>query len=321
LTQQCFSIQYNAFDLVMYRRYTLEEMKHKIIYLLQNNNTGLSGVELADKTGINRMTITKYLDILSTIGLIKKKKTGSVNVWFLETGVIDLEFPVNFIEVQQKFLDAVLQGDENQSRRIIISIINSNSDQVKILTDVLLPTVNTLNELYNRGRLGKTERISFLNSVAELLDLLKFKVQATETKVNAYAIAVAGSEDRIYYAKCGAITLQVLGWSSSYIGNVEQHIDPFFDIDFQRYITKVWNKKNGLRLICIYSSEETSLRFLLSATSSIKAKLKGHLRIILITTPELQLVSQDFGADYVTSDIQSMMKWAEQEYKRLTISK
>jgi DNA-binding transcriptional regulator YhcF (GntR family) len=305
----------------MYKRYTLEEVKRKIIYILQSNNTGLSGVELAHKTGINRMTITKYLNILSAIGLIKKKKTGSVNVWFLETGVIDLEFPANFIEVQQKFLDAVLQGDENQSLRILVSIINSNSDQVKIFTDVVLPTVNTLNELYDRGRLGKTERISFLNSLAELLDLLKFNVQATEIKDNAHAIAVAGSEDRIYYAKSGAITLQLLGWSSSYIGNVEQHIDPFFDIDFQRYITKVWNKKNGLMLICIYSSEEASLRFLLSATRSIKPKLKGRVDIILVTTPELQLVSQDIGADYVTSDIQSMIKWAEQEYKKFTITK
>src|ERR671930_836104 len=267
----------------MYKRYTLEEVKRKIIYVLQDNNTGLSGVELADKTGINRMTITKYLDILSTIGLIKKKKTGSVNIWFLETGVIDLEFPVNFIEVQQKFLDAVLQGDENQSRRIIISIMNSNSDQVKVLTDVLLPTINTLNELYNRGRLGKTERISFLNSVAELLDLLKFNVQNSEVKDNAHAIAVATSEEWIHHAKGGSIALQIFGWNSYYIGNVEQHIDPFFDIDFQRYITKTWTKKNGIMLMCIYSSEEASLRFLLSAVASIKTKVKGLFNTIAIT--------------------------------------
>src|ERR671933_2721583 len=114
---------------IMYRRYTLGEIKRKITYLLQNNETGLSGVEIAEKTGINRMTITKYLDILYTIGLISKKKIGSVNLWFLETGAIDLEFPANFTEVHQKFLDAVLRGDENQSRRIIVTMINSNIDQ------------------------------------------------------------------------------------------------------------------------------------------------------------------------------------------------
>src|SRR5919202_2930758 len=301
---------------IMYRRYTLGEIKRKITYLLQNNETGLSGVEIAEKTGINRMTITKYLHILSTIGLISKKKIGSVNLWFLQSGAIDLEFPANFTEVQQRFLDAVLQGNEKQSRGILISMVNSNADQVKLLTEVLLPTVNTINELYNRGRLGKTERISFLNSILELLDLLKFNLQAIETKINAHAISVAGSEDRVYHGKSGSIVLQILGWSSSYIGNVEQHLDPFFDIDFQRYIAKVWNAKNGLMLICIHSSDEASMRFLLSDTRSMNTKLKGRLEVILITSPELELVSQDIGADYVTTDIQSMVEWAEQEFKR-----
>ena len=254
----------------MYRRYTLGEVKRKIIYVLQNNATGLSGVELADKTGINRMTITKYLNILSTMGLIKKKKIGSVNVWYLETGVIDFEFPINFLEIQQRFLNAVLIGDENQGRRIITTVINSSADELKILTDVILPTVNTLNELYNRGRLGKTEKISLLNMILELIDLIKFNLQPMEIKPNAYAIVVAGSEDQIYSAKIGATTLQILGWNSLYIGNVEQHIDPFFDIDLERYITKIWDGKKRPMIICIYSTEESTLRFLSAATKSMR---------------------------------------------------
>jgi hypothetical protein len=199
-------------------------------------------------------------------------------------------------------------------------MVNSNADQVKLLTDVLLPTVNTINELYNMGRLGKTERISFLNSISELLDLLKFSVQTIGNKINAQSIAVAGSEDRIYHGKCGAIALQILGWSSSYIGSVEQHLDPFFDIDFQRYIAKVWNKRNGLMLICIHSSAEASLRFLLAAAKPMKEKLRGRLEVILITSPELEQLLRDVGADFVTSDIQSMVKWAEQEFKKFPVS-
>jgi predicted transcriptional regulator len=304
----------------MYRRYTLGEIMRKITYLLQNDTNGMSGAEIAEKTGINRMTITKYLDILSTIGLINKKKVGSVNLWSLESGAIDLEFPANFTEVHQKFSNAVLQGNENQSKGILINMVNSNADQVKLLTDVLLPTVNTINELYNMGRLGKTERISFLNSISELLDLLKFSVQTIGNKINAQSIAVAGSEDRIYHGKCGAIALQILGWSSSYIGSVEQHLDPFFDIDFQRYIAKVWNKRNGLMLICIHSSAEASLRFLLAAAKPMKEKLRGRLEVILITSPELEQLLRDVGADFVTSDIQSMVKWAEQEFKKFPVS-
>lgn len=301
----------------MYRRYTLDEVKRKIINVLQVNKTGLSGIELADKTGINRMTITKYLNVLSTIGLIKKKKLGSVNVWFLEAGAIDFEFPVNYLEVQQKFMNSIMLGDENQLRQIILNVINSDIEPIKILTQVILPTLNTLNDLYSRGRLGKTEQISLLNMILELVDLMKFNVQPVEMKSNAFAIIVAGSEDRIYYAKIGAVSLQILGWNSLYIGNVEQHIDPFFDIDFQRYIMQVWNNKKGLMIICIYASEESSLRFLNAATKSIKAKLKGQVSIVLLVTPDLQLVSEAMDSDYRAKDLQSLIEWTESEYKKL----
>jgi transcriptional regulator with XRE-family HTH domain len=293
----------------------MEEVKRKIIYILQMNDTGLSGVELANKTGINRMTITKYLNILSTIGLIRKKKLGSVNVWYLETGV-SFEFPINFLEVQQRFLNAILLGDQSQGRRIIISIINLSTDQLKVLTEVILPTINTLNELYNRGRLGRTERISLLNMVLELIDLIKFNLQPVEIKPNAHAIGVVGSEDQIYNAKIGVVTLKILGWNSLYVGNVEQHIDPFFDIDFQRYITKVWENKRGLMFICIYSTEESSLRFLSTAAKSMKSKLKGRVNIILIAAAKLKLVTERIEVDYIANDLQSLIDWSEQEYKK-----
>jgi predicted transcriptional regulator len=299
----------------MYRRYTLEEVKRKIIDVLQSNGTGLSGVEISNETGINRITITKYLDVLHTIGLIKKKKVGSVNVWFLETGVTDFEFPINYLEVQQKFINAIMIGDQNQAHRIIINIINSNIEKIRIVTDVILPTVNTLNELYNRGRLGVTERISLLNMISELVDLLKFNIRPDRMKQNAHAISVVGSEDRIYHAKIGALALQILGWNSSYIGNVEHYIDPFFDIDFQRYVAKIWNNKKGLMIILIYSSEEGSLRFLSATIKSIKGKLKAEIKMILLSTPELLSLAETIGADYVAKDIQSLIEWAENEYK------
>jgi hypothetical protein len=301
----------------MYKKYSLDEVKRKVINVLQNNDSGLSGVELADKTKINRMTITKYLNVLYAIGLIKKKKMGSVNMWYLGTGVIDFEFPINYLEVQQRFMNAIIAGDEHQARRIMVSVINSNIEQIKILTDVILPTVNTLNELYNRGRLGKTEQISFLNMILEVINLLKFNIQTEKIKPNAYALFVAGSEDRIPYTAMGTVALQILGWNSSYIGNVEHYIDPFFDIDFQRYITKVWNNKKGLMIICIYSSQESTLRFLFTATKSIKTKLKAHVCTALLTTPQLDAVAKAIGADYVAKDLQSLIDWTDRQYNNL----
>ena len=69
----------------LYKRYTIDEIKNKVIETLGNHEEGMSSMELADAIHVNRMTITKYLNVLSAIGLIKKKKIGSINIWTRES--------------------------------------------------------------------------------------------------------------------------------------------------------------------------------------------------------------------------------------------
>ena len=298
----------------MYRRYTLDEIKHKIIDVLQSaGGTGLSGVELADRIGINRMTITKYLDVMHAMGLLKKKKIGNVNIWFVQIGVADIEFPIDYIQVQQKLISSLVAGDEDHARRILLSVMNSNVDQVRVMTDVVLPAVNTIGELYSRGRLNKTERTFLLNLTMELIDLVKFNVRPKEQKANAYALCVAGSEDRVHIAKGAAVALLARGWDSSFVGDVGEQIDPFFDIDFQRYLLRLWSNKHGLMLVCIFSSGEGSLRFLSSTSKEMKGKIKGDLRITAVTTQQLQPVAEE-STDYVGKDLVALIEWAEREF-------
>jgi len=303
----------------MYRRYTLDEIKRKIIEVLHSaGGTGLSGIELSDRMGINRMTMTKYLDVMHAMGLLKKKKVGNVNVWFVEGGVGDIEFPINYIQVQQKLINSLLSSDEDQARRILVNVLNSDIDQVRLMTDVIMPAVNTIEELYSRGRLSKTERTFQLSVMMELIDLVKFTLRPTAHKANAHVICVAGSQNRIHLAKSTAVAFLARGWDSSYIGDIEEQIDPFFDIDFQHYVSRLWDNKRGLMLVCIFSSGEGSLRFLLSTSKVMKGRLKGQLRIMAITTQELQPMAEE-DADYVAKDLLSLIEWAEREYNN-TIS-
>ena len=298
----------------MYRRYTLDEIKRRIIDVLQSaGGTGLSGVELADRIGINRMTITKYLDVMHAMGLLKKKKIGNVNIWFVQIGVGDIEFPINYVQVQQKLISSILAGDEDIARRILLSVMNSNVDQVKVMTDVIVPAVNTISELYSRGKLNKTERTFLSSLMMELIDLVKFNVRPGEQKPNAHVICVAGSEDRSHMAKSAAVALLARGWDSSYIGDVGEQIDPFFDIDFQRYLLRLWSNKHGLMLVCIFSSGEGSLRFLSSTAKQMKGRVRGELRITTVTTPQLQPVAEE-SSDYVAEDLLALVEWAEREF-------
>lgn len=298
----------------MYRRYTLDEIKRRIIDVLQSaGGTGLSGVELADRIGINRMTITKYLDVMHAMGLLKKKKIGNVNIWFVQIGVGDIEFPINYVQVQQKLISSILAGDEDIARRILLSVMNSNVDQVKVMTDVIVPAVNTISELYSRGKLNKTERTFLSSLMMELIDLVKFNVRPGEQKSNAHVICVAGSEDRSHMAKSAAVALLARGWDSSYIGDVREQIDPFFDIDFQRYLLRLWSNKHGLMLVCIFSSGEGSLRFLSSTAKQMKGRVRGELRITTVTTPQLRPVAEE-SSDYVAEDLLALVEWAEREF-------
>lgn len=271
-------------------------------------------MELAEKTGINRMTMSKYLNVLLTLGLVRRKKAGPVNIWYLNSGITDLEFPINYLEIQQNYMTATFQNDPEKSHGVILSALNSTPDKIKVLSEVIIPTYNTLNELYDRGRLGETERTSILTTLAETIELIKFNSQVESTMQNAHVLFVAGSEDRIVLAKSGAVELKMLGWNSSYIGNVERLIDPFFDIDFQRYIIKSWNEKRGLMILCIFSSQESSLRFLSLAASSLKSKLKGELYTVIFTTSELAKRHEDIGADAAFNNIQSLIEWCEKKY-------
>jgi DNA-binding IclR family transcriptional regulator len=58
----------------LYRRYTLEEITRKVYSELTESDAGLSGVELAARTKINRMTLARYLDLMLAKGLVRKKK-------------------------------------------------------------------------------------------------------------------------------------------------------------------------------------------------------------------------------------------------------
>ena len=294
------------------RRYSLDEVKRKITESLKNAGTGLSGMELADKTGINRMTIAKYLDVMNAMGLVGKKKIGTVNVWFLESGVADVEFPVGYVQVQQKLVSAVLAGNEKQARRILLSTLTSNVDPVKVLTDVIMPVSNTISELYSLGRLNRTERVFLQNLVTELMDLVKWNVQHQQVKSNAHAIVVAGSSDRIAMAKCTSIALSLLGWDSKFVGSVEAEIDPFFDIDFQRFVSREWAEKGGTLALCLFSTGEGSLRFLSSTSKALRGRLKGELYVVIQTTPDLAQVAEENG-DYVAKGLVDIIDWCEKK--------
>ena len=313
----------------MPRSYSLEELKQKIIDILMHSESGLSGVELAEKTGINRVTITKYLNILESMGLVKRKCVGNVNLWYIQHG-LDLSAK-SMLEIQRLYMNALFNYDEIKARTIMINTIHSGIDPVTIIDEVIIPTVSTANEFYDRGMMNITDLMIINNIIVETLDAIKFNA-SIESKHDTYAVFLNidsnGNDNinsRILYT-----AFYTKGWNSYFLGNVSlAKMSLFFDIEMVKLLNKICkrsldNKERSLALLCITLgvSEPIINEFI----RSIKEKFGGNMFILISSMKRVNKGTSDDSSepnldkryvDHYSEDLKDSIEWAERLYKRL----
>ncbi len=96
---------------------------------------------------------------------------------------------------------------------------------------------------------------------------------------NCLLAIVSGDDESLPICIMIDILTRREGLNPTVIGNVENLIDPFFDIDFQRYINKLSKRSRGKTSIIVVSHNETAIRFLHSALINIDAKEKYQIII------------------------------------------
>ncbi|MFQ5920521.1 MAG: B12-binding domain-containing protein [Nitrososphaerales archaeon] len=299
------------------KRYSLEEIKRKVIDVLRDVDTGLSGIEIAEKTGINRITITKYLSVLEAIGLIKRKKVGSVNVWHLQQGVTELELPIDILDVQRLYMDAVFRGAEDEARRLIINVIHSDVDPVRVLAEVIAPTINTAGELYSRGRMTVTEVMFITNLIDESLDLIKFNAEREEVKQDAYAVFMsAQGEMHTLGPKVASVAFYLRCWAIYFLGNVASEVDLLFDIDLLKFLDKIWKTERGVMVLGVSVTLKERLKSIAQTIKSVREKLRKNVHVLdggeAFRTEDA--LTQSVEADFIAKDLYSAVEWAEKLY-------
>jgi len=226
-----------------------------------------------------------------------------------------IEFPLNIHNLQQKFLDCLIQGNESQAIIIISNLLFSTISKERILFEIILPTLNILNDMYNRGKISESEKLLISTTALDLVLMTKFVSTIDTPKLKAYSIVVSGSEEATSHARIASVILHLMGWHSLYLGNVENKIDPFFDIDIQRLITKKLKNVNGLSAVMIFSFNANTLKFLSNTIKALRKKAENDLRIAIFTNNDLLQVSQEMDVDYSTTDLKSLIDWAKDEYR------
>jgi len=226
-----------------------------------------------------------------------------------------IEFPLNIHNLQQKFLDCLIQGNESQAKNIISNLLFSTISKERILYDIILPTLNIINDMYDRGKINESEKLLIFTTALDLVLMTKFVSTIDTPQLKAYSIIVSGSEEATYHARIASVIFHLMGWHSLYLGNVENKIDPFFDIDIQRLIIKKLKNADGLAAILIFSFNANTLRFLSNTIKTLRSKVGVDLRIAIYTNNDLLQVSQDMDVDYATTELTTLIDWTKEEYR------
>lgn len=295
-----------------YKRYSIDEIKRKIIRLLESNNTGLTGNEISKRAGINRVTMTKYLDILDTMGLIKKKMIGNVNIWVLENGVESLTLPIDYLEIQQILMNLILTNKRVETTNFINNILHSDIKYEKLVLDILIPISNTIGDLYNRGRIGKTEKIVLMTHLIDITNFVGSFFKNNKLNQEIFVIIISDNLDNVIEAKILSTLFQVYGGETIIIDHVTEYIDPFFDIDFQKYMRKTLNKKDLQCIFYIFSDKESILRFFSLTCNNLNLDNNKRIQIIIKTAEENISSLQEINVDHIETDISQLFKNAKE---------
>ena len=294
----------------MARGYQTEELKEKLIDLLGNSKTGLSGLEISERLEINRITTTKYLNIFAAEGLIKQKNIGNVNLWFIEDGTEKFHFPEDFFKVKSKYLEYLIARKQKLAYNLVRNSFHSTVQPVKIITEIIIPAIQSVHSIFDEGKIGKSE-LNFLEKIIsnsiQIINLGNFEV---DMKKNV--IMISSDYQSTLFSEAASASFHADGWQVYSLGDMSSSIDVLFDLDLQKFLTKVWKSGIGIMVIVIFSSTDESMKFFAESINSIKTKSRKNLYLVVCGDMEK---NSEIKADLIEEDIGSILQWSETTFE------
>jgi predicted transcriptional regulator len=287
------------------RGYQQEHVQQQLIEILSESKTGLSGVEIAEKLGINRATMAKYLNIFVAEGLIKQKNIGNANLWFIESGTETLEFPSDYFHVREKFLEYLTAGQQHKAYQLMRNCQYSGADPAKIIYEVIIPAITSLEDMYLKAKIGKSEAKLFREIISNAIQVLGLAPYDYNPKKNL--VTLAADPASLLYAQAASCAFSSQGWQVWPLGDMSDSIDVLYDLDLQKFLTRIWKQKQGLMVIVIFSATEEGGKFFSESVNSIKSKFGKNLHMAVYSKSE----RKNIKAEFVSDNFESTLQWAD----------
>ncbi|QUC64864.1 ArsR family transcriptional regulator [Nitrosopumilus sp. K4] len=294
----------------MGKGYSEEEIREKLIDVLKGSDSGMSGVEISEKVGINRLTMTKYLKIFAAEGFLRQKNIGNVTLWFLEPGQESYTFPDDYFKIAPQYLENLVKGTENQVYSLLHNCIHSGASSHKLVVEVILPAISSVKELYDDGKIGNSEEKLLQNIISKSLQIFNQIPVEYDSKKNVIVIS-ADSESSLI-SEAASASLHADGWRVFHLGDMSSAINVLFDLDIQKLMGKIWKQKSGIMVILVFSKTEEGLNFFADSINSVKDKMGKKIKLALCGKVGKKTKIQ---SDLLTEKFEDVLQWSETVYE------
>ena len=294
----------------MARGYQTEEIKGKLVGLLTNSKTGLSGLEISERLEINRITTTKYLNIFAAEGLIKQKNIGNVNLWFIEVGTEKFNFPEDLFKVKTKYIEYLTARKEQQVYSLVRNSFHSTTQPIKIITEIIIPAIESIYSIFDQGKIGKSELNLLEKTISNSIQIIKLENFDIDTKKNV--VLISADHQSTLLLEAASASFHADGWQVYSLGDMSSSIDVLFDLDLQKLLTKVWKPGVGMMVIVVFSSTPESMKFFAESVNSIKTKSRKNLYLVVCGDMKK---NAGIKANLIEEDIEAILQWSQTTFE------
>jgi methanogenic corrinoid protein MtbC1 len=296
----------------MGRGYSTEEIRKKLISTLKDSETGMSGVEISEKIGINRITMGKYLKVFAVEGLLRQKNIGNITLWFLEPGQESYNFPDDYFKITLQYLDYLVKGSEDQVYSLIRNCLHSGATVNRLVLEVIFPAINSVKNLYDDGKIGTSEQNLLRTTISKSLQIFNQLQVISEPKKNV--VVIAADSQSLLLSEAASSTYHSDGWNVFHLGDMSSVINVLFDLDFQKLIGKIWKQKPGILIVVVFSQTDESLNFFADSINPIKEKSGKNMKLALCGNISNKT---KIDSDLLSEKPEDILQWSQTVFENM----
>ena len=290
----------------MGKGYSAEKMRQKLILLLDGSETGMSGVEISDKIGVNRLTMTKYLKVFAAEGLLRQKNIGNITLWFLEPGQESYNFPDDYFKITQQYLDYLIKGYEDQVYSLIRNSLHSGATVNRLILEIILPAIDSVKNLYDEGKIGTAEQNLLRTTISKSLQIFNQLPIVSDPKKNI--VVIASDAQSLLFSEAASSAYHSDGWRVSHLGDMSSVINVLFDLDFQKLIGKIWKQKLGILIVVVFSQTDEGLNFFADSINPMIKKSGKRMRLALCGKVSKKT---KIDSDLLSEKFEDILQWSQ----------